>query len=253
MNAQNMHGSARNTQALSDSDLVIAAFTELAAEYEPTVDRELRMFWGVSYRDFLTRFLTMAAIAPGESVLDIATGAAALPSRTATAVGPQGRVYGLDITPAMLTQAAQRLAAEGWTERAPLVCGSALAMPLADASFDAVLCALGTHHMDVPTALAEMRRVVRPTGRIVLADVCANDFWRSPAGAVLLRALLIGYGLSLRSTRAQAEVEAFNNVRTPDEWQRLLIEQGFRNISLQTIPSRYPWYPSGILIHALPA
>ncbi len=156
MGTQNTLRPETDARSLTDDQLVIAAFTELAPTYEQTVDRELRMFWGVPYRDFLARFLAV-------------------------------RVFGLDITPAMLVQAAARLAVEGWTQRTPLVCGSALAMPLADASFDVALCALGTHHMDVPVLVAEMHRVVRPGGRIVLADVCANNFWRSLAGAALLR------------------------------------------------------------------
>jgi ubiquinone/menaquinone biosynthesis C-methylase UbiE len=244
-------GELDEARPLSDSELVVAAFTELAPDYEPTVDRELRMFWGVTYRDFLARFMQVAAISSGEKVLDVATGTAFLPSQLAATLGPQGRVYGLDITPAMLVHAAARLAAEGLTERTPLVCGSALAMPLAGASFDVALCALGTHHMNVPFLVAEMRRVVRPNGRIVLADVCANDFWRSLAGAALLRALMIGYGLSLRSVRAQAEIEAFDNVRTPDEWRILLADHGFVNTAVQTIRSRFPWYPSGIIASAI--
>ncbi len=240
-----------DARSLTDDQLVVAAFTELAPTYEQTVDRELRMFWGVTYRDFLARFLTVAAIADGETVLDVATGTAFLPLQTAASVGPQGRIFGLDITPAMLVQAAERLAAEGWTQHTPLVCGSALAMPLADASFDVALCALGTHHMNVPVLVAEMHRVVRPGGRIVLADVCANDFWRSLAGAALLRVLMVGYGLSLRSVRAQAEIEAFDNVRTPDEWRILLADHSFGCIELETIQSRYPWYPSGIIANAI--
>lgn len=246
-------GERDEARLLSESELVVAAFTELAPDYEPTVDRELRMFWGVTYRDFLARFLRVAAVSPGEKVLDVATGTAFLPSQLAPTMGPEGRVYGLDITPAMLVHAADRLAAEGWTEQTPLVCGSALAMPLADASLDVALCALGTHHMNVPILVAEMRRVIRPSGRVVLADVCANDFWRSLAGAALLRVLIIGYGLSLRSVRAQAEIEAFENVRTPDEWRILLAEHGFVDITIETIPSRYPWYPSGIIASAVRA
>lgn len=251
MDAQNASRAAIDPRSHSDDELVVAAFTELAPDYEATVDRELRMFWGVTYRDFLARFLTVAAVAPEESVLDVATGTAYLPCQLAPSLGNKGRIYGLDITPAMLVHAATRLAAEGWSEQAPLVCGSALAMPLAEASFDVALCALGTHHMHVPTLIAEMHRVVRPGGRIVLADVCANDFWRSLAGVALLRVLIIGYGLSLRSVRAQAEIEAFDNVRTPREWQFLLAEYGFASINLQTIRSRFPWYPSGIIASAI--
>lgn len=251
MGAQNAARTNGHTRSYHDDELVVAAFTELAPDYQPTVDRELRMFWGVTYRDFLARFLAVAAVSANEKVLDVATGTAYLPSQLAPTLHSEGRIYGLDITPAMLVHAATRLAAEGWAGQTPLVCGSALAMPLAEASFDVALCALGTHHMHVPTLIAEMHRVVRPGGRVVLADVCANDFWRSLAGIALLRVLIIGYGLSLRSVRAQAEIEAFDNVRTPGEWQTLLADHGFTSINLQTIRSRFPWYPSGIIASAI--
>lgn len=236
---------------MPDRDLVMAAFTELAPDYEPTVDRELRTFWGVSYRDFLARFLDVAAVAEGEALLDVATGTAFLPSQAAAGVGSRGYICGLDITPAMVVRGAARLAEEGWTDRTALICGSGLAMPLADARFDAVLCALGTHHMDVPGLLSEMRRMLRPGGRIVLADVCANAFWRSLAGAALLRVLSIGYDLLLRSARAEAEVEAVDNMRTPDEWRILLARHGFARIAWLQIRPRYPWYPSGFIASAV--
>jgi ubiquinone/menaquinone biosynthesis C-methylase UbiE len=236
---------------MADHDLVVAAFTELAPDYEPTVDRELRMFWGISYRDFLARFLSIAAVTEGELVLDVATGTAFLPSQAAAAVGSQGHIYGLDITPAMVLRGAARLAAEGWAERTSLICGSGLAMPLADARFDAVLCALGTHHMDVPDLLSEIHRVLRPGGRLVLADVCTNAFWRSLAGVALLRLLLIAYGLSMRSARAQAEIDAVHNLRTLDEWRTLLAAHGFKEIALDQIQARYPWYPGGFIARAV--
>ena len=223
---------------MPDRDLVVAAFTELAPDYEPTVDRELRIFWPVSYRDFLARLLAVAAVAEGEAVLDVASGTAYLPSQIADRLGASGRIYGLDITPAMLVRGAERLAAEGHQARTRLVCGSALAMPLADASFDVALCALGTHHIDVPGLMSEMRRVLRPGGRIVLADVSANRFWRSLAGAALLRVLMLGYGLALRSVRARAEIDAFDNVHTAGEWRALLAAHGYADIALPLVSQR---------------
>jgi len=236
---------------MPDRDLVVAAFTELAPDYEPTVDGELRMFWGVSYRDFLARLLDIAAVAEGEVVLDVATGTAYLPIQIAGRLGPGGRIYGLDITPAMLLHGAAKLQAAGLQERTGLACGSALEMPLADACFDVVLCALGMHHIDVPVLVSEMYRVLRPGGRIVLADVCANVFWQSWAGALLLRVLIVGYGLALHSVRARAEIDAFDNVRTVEDWRLLLAGRGYSDIELSQIQPRFPWYPGGFIARAM--
>jgi ubiquinone/menaquinone biosynthesis C-methylase UbiE len=236
---------------MPDSGLVVEAFTELAPVYEPTVDRELRMFWGISYPDFLARFLTIAAIGENQAVLDVATGTAYLPAQAAHRLNGRGHILGLDITPAMLVHGSARLSHNGYYARTRLVCGSALEMPLAAASFDTALCALGMHHMDAPVLVSEMQRVLRRGGTLVMADVCANEFWRSAAGAILIRTLALGYGLALRSVRTRAEVEAFHNVRTASEWSGLLAAYGFTDIALEVIRPRFPWFPGGFIVRAV--
>lgn len=99
--------------------------------------------------------------------------------------------------------------------------------------------------------LAETRRVLKPGGRFLMADVGASAFWRTLCGSVLLRMLLIRYGLAHRSARARAEVEAFPNVRTAGEWRALLAELGFAQIEVREFRARRPWYPSALTIQAV--
>jgi ubiquinone/menaquinone biosynthesis C-methylase UbiE len=111
-----------------------------------------------------------AGIRAGQSVLDLACGAGAVTRLVATRVGPEGRVVGLDINPGMLAVA--RVAASApnveWRE------GSALKMPLPDATFDAAVCQQGLQFFpDRSAALSEVRRVLKPGGRLALS--C----WRS--------------------------------------------------------------------------
>jgi ubiquinone/menaquinone biosynthesis C-methylase UbiE len=153
----------------------------------------------------------------------------------------------------MLQRAATRLAAEELAPATRLVCGSGMAMPLAERTFDVVLCGLGTHHMDVLRLLAEMTRVLRPGGRLVLADVAATTFWRSLFGRIMLRILLVLYGLAFRSARARAETEAFDNIRTAGEWRTLLAQSGYEQIEMVEIRARHRWYPGGVIARAVRA
>lgn len=248
-------------------DNVIEAFTALAPYYEDTVDRELRLFWGVGYPEFVQRLLARLAIGAEERVLDVATGTGVVPAAILARMPPlrvhpdHGPVVGLDITPAMLSEARRRL---GPTERVQLVCGSGTAMPLAGRVFDVAVCCLGTHHMDVAALLAELSRVLRPGGRLVIADVCATPFWRSLPGRVMF-ALLLGfyslwlriprrsngleaYGVSMDRERARAEIEAFRNYRTAAEWRDLLGQYGFQPVEMSEIHALRRVYPGGILI-----
>lgn len=238
-----------------ERSLITDAFTELAPIYSETVDSELRQYWGFGYQQFVEYIVSSAGLQPNESVLDIATGMAAIPLKIRARNGGGNRVVGVDITPAMLTQGRELVRQTDHGENVQagiqLVCGSGMQLPFADHVFDVVICGLGTHHMDVPLLLAEIRRVLVDRGRIILADVGATRFWRSLAGKIVLRVLLMNYGLVQGSARARAEIEAFKNVRTADEWKTLLSGTGFREIEIREIPSRRPWYPCGLNLIAL--
>jgi ubiquinone/menaquinone biosynthesis C-methylase UbiE len=110
--------------------------------------------------------IEVAEFRPGERVLDVACGTGVVARLASQAVGAAGSVAGLDINPGMLAVARTRTppgTTIDWHE------ASAEAMPLAEASFDAVLCQMGLQFMpDKEAALSEMRRVLAPGGRLAL-------------------------------------------------------------------------------------
>jgi ubiquinone/menaquinone biosynthesis C-methylase UbiE len=119
----------------------------------------------------LARMVEVAGLAAGARVLDVGTGT----GHTGLAFAANGaNVIGLDLTPAMLRQAF--LLAEQRDLRLGGVIGYAERLPFGDGSFDAVACRYCAHHfIDVPAALHEMRRVLRPGGVIVFVDHVAPE------------------------------------------------------------------------------
>jgi ubiquinone/menaquinone biosynthesis C-methylase UbiE len=108
-----------------------------------------------------------AALAPGERVLDVACGTGVVARVAAAHVGAGGRVAALDVNPRMLQVARSLPAVTGatidWHE------ASVLALPFPAGAFDVVLCQLGLQFFpDRPAALAEIRRVLPPGGRLAL-------------------------------------------------------------------------------------
>jgi ubiquinone/menaquinone biosynthesis C-methylase UbiE len=113
--------------------------------------------------------LALASPAAGERVLDIACGTGLVSFAAARAVGPSGHVLGVDLSERMI-DAAELRSTHPDLSNCSFSRMDAERLALPDASFDVVLCALGLMYMPDPEqALREMRRVLRPGGRLALA------------------------------------------------------------------------------------
>ena len=114
--------------------------------------------------------LNLLEIIPGESVLEIGLGTGHSLVSLAKAVGPKGKVFGLDLSDKMAKVARENLAKAGLLERAKLRCGGATQLPYAPESLDAVFMSFTLELFDtpeIPKVLSECKRALRPGGRIV--------------------------------------------------------------------------------------
>jgi len=148
---------------------------------EPRLQRRVQRYgWDLAAADYEALWQAqlataqaelLARVAPtrGEQVLDVACGTGLVSLAAARAVGPGGQVVGVDLSGQMVSAAAGRAQEQGQLNtRFARMDAEQLELPAA--SFDAALCSLGLMYLPDPMqALDEMRRVLRPGGRLGLA------------------------------------------------------------------------------------
>jgi arsenite methyltransferase len=158
----------------------------------------------------------LASIAPGETVLDLGSGGGIDVLLSARRVGPEGKVYGLDMTDEMLELARENQRRAG-VENAEFLKGDIEAIPLPDASVDLVIsnCVINLA-ADKGLVLREAFRVLRPGGRFAVSDIVVQGtLSESIRGSMELWAGCVAGAL---------EVE---------EYRRLLEEAGFGRIGIE--------------------
>lgn len=117
-------------------------------------------------------FARQTGLGPGGMALDVGCGTAELALVMARQVGPQGRVVGIDFSPAMLAVGRRKVADSPYAGRVTLMPANALALPFASDSFDCVSIGFVLRNVtDLGLALAEMVRVTRPGGRVISLEV----------------------------------------------------------------------------------
>jgi arsenite methyltransferase len=136
---------------------------------------------------------------PGETVLDLGSGAGIDVFLAARAVGPEGRAIGVDMTPEMIDKARATAARHGYAQ-VEFRAGRLEALPLADASVDAVTsnCVINLVP-DKSAVFREIARVLRPGGRMVVSDIVLERPLPEPLAADLLAWVGCVAGAELRS------------------------------------------------------
>jgi ubiquinone/menaquinone biosynthesis C-methylase UbiE len=141
---------------MSEAQLFVATtFTEI---YERVLVKPL-------FRPFAEQLIARVAPNRGDSVIDIACGTGIVARVARERLGPDARIVGVDVAPAMLAVARSVDQSIDWRE------GNAVSLPVSgDEHFNVLTCHQGLQFMpDKPAAIREMRRVLAPGGRVAIA------------------------------------------------------------------------------------
>ena len=175
---------------------------------------------GPLFRPFAELTLRELAVAPGQSVLDIACGTGAVSRLARELVGPSGKVVGVDLNPGMLA-VARRVAPEIEFRE-----GTALDLPLQQGEqFDIVTCQQGLQFFpDKPAAARQMLRALKEGGRLAVSVWVPLD--ESPVFRELHQVAESKHGPLVDDRFSFADAGAL---------RALLQEAGFRDVDVRTV------------------
>jgi demethylmenaquinone methyltransferase/2-methoxy-6-polyprenyl-1,4-benzoquinol methylase len=207
---------------------VRAMFDKIARVYDP-MNLVISAFQEPRWRK---RAVKLAAVEPGDRVLDVATGTGKVAADLHARAQPGGSVLGIDISPAMIGVAKRRFADRPGLD---FQVGDALALATEDGSFDAATIAFGMRNLpDYGKGFAELARSVRPGGRIVCLEIARPrsrparvlQFWFDKIVPLVGRVAGQGgaYGYLVRSVKGYPG---------PDRIAEIMREVGLQDVSWQ--------------------
>ena len=162
---------------MPDPKAVNSMFARIAGRYD--LANHL-LSGGVDYW-WRQRLVRAVHDAQPSAVLDLATGSGDVAFALADGLPPGVQVAGMDFCQPMLDEAVKKRAANGRWADIEFLPGDGMALPLPDASFDAITVSFGLRNMaDRPKALSEMRRVLRPGGRLFVLEFSQPYCWFRP-------------------------------------------------------------------------
>jgi ubiquinone/menaquinone biosynthesis C-methylase UbiE len=204
------------TPELDHRDKILERFTATADVFAESV-RTMR----VEESDRLVELATAGLALDSESLaVDVACGPGTFTRPFASRVR---RAVGVDLTPAMIEKARAEAARAGITN-IEFIRGDIYALPFADGVASIVACGYAFHHMQEPArALAEMARVLRPSGRVAIVDIIAAE----------------GSGGTIQNKIERVRDPSHTSAHTVSQFRALIHDAGLRLLSEEVRPH---WY-----------
>lgn len=182
---------------------------------------------GIDYHKFMDSFIKCCDLKPGMNILDVGAGTGLTSMSIAKALSGECTILGIEPVDEMIEKARSNITKESLHDVITLKKETGEDIPCKDEQFDLVTCTFALRHMKIENALREFERVVTPGGRIVIADICAPEKWRTFFGKILVG------GIMKVITARKYKGEARSTVLTTREWQALFEKVGLTLVELQ--------------------
>lgn len=187
---------------MPDSVAVKSMFARIARRYD-LANRLLSGGTDIWWRHRLVRAVERSN---PHRVLDVATGSGDVAFALARRLPQKTQIIGADFCQPMLDEAEKKRRERRWAGNVTFQQGDGLALPFADQSFDAVTISFGLRNMaDRHRSLSEMRRVLRPGGRLFILEFSQPHRWFRPFYFFYLRRVLPWFAGVLTGDRAAYE------------------------------------------------
>jgi demethylmenaquinone methyltransferase/2-methoxy-6-polyprenyl-1,4-benzoquinol methylase len=223
------------TEVRTGNDVPVPAVTAMFDEIAPVYDRvNTLLSFGADGR-WRRAAVRATGVPPGGAVIDVACGTGKLAAELAEQVGPFGRVLAVDLSEGMIARGSEAFRDVVQLE---FRCADALRLPVPDGQYDAATIAFGLRNLaDFEAGFRELRRVVRPGGRVVCLELT------TPRPRWWGRAFLAGFGrMAPLAGRLAGRAAAYRYLRAsldgfPDaeHLARTMRSAGLENVSLRRL------------------
>lgn len=186
---------------------------------------------GTNYEEFMNAFMDLCELKHGMNILDVGAGTGLTSIAIAKALLCKCKILAIEPVDEMIEKAKRNIRQERVEECIVIKKGLGESIPCNDEEFDLITCTFAIRHMDIEKAISEFRRTLKPGGKIVIADICAPEKWRSPLGKIITP--LMQFTISRKY-----KGEMKSKVLTVAEWKALIKKSGLRVDGIIEFPGK---------------
>ncbi len=201
-------------------------------EWSKTYDEERKKIFekygAIDYKEFMNSLIKFCDLKPHMNILDLGAGTGLTSIALAKDLSGNCQILAIEPVENMIKQMEINIKKEGFENIISIERAIGESIPSSDNNFDLIICSFAIRHMTIKKVLGEFKRVLKPEGRIVIADICAPAIWRTWWGKFFSY-----FFLRILSLKKKYRSEKKSTIYSVKEWKHLLEEMGFAIIQIE--------------------